>query len=76
MGGVSATIDALTSYQLTHKDTHFLWLWRYPKGMFCVGVTVQRGLACLKAGNGDGGVGGYVGVLASGSVCSQTHQRS
>lgn len=28
---------------------HFLGLWRYPKGMFCVEVTVQLGLACLRA---------------------------
>ena len=35
----------------THSqwDTHILWLWSYPKGMFCAEVTVQLGRACLRA---------------------------
>lgn len=39
--------------------------------MFCVGVTVQRGLACLKAGNGDGGGRVCVGGCSPQGVCAR-----
>lgn len=56
-----------------HKDIHILWLWSYPKGMFCVEVTVQLGLACLRAAcletEGDILPPGSMSVCTCVSVC-------
>lgn len=55
----------------TKTHTHPVDVWRYPRGMFRAGVTVQRGLACLRVARLESGREGgrRGGTMPSGPVC-------